>query len=103
MKLEFENGAVFENPSDGTIAETLAGLNGESNTFAILSASDLTYIQVAAGEDGTGLLEYQEGSTERHFQAEAFIPLAHVIQAFQMYNRDDMAWKRVCVWRKITF
>jgi len=102
MKLEFENGAVFENPSDATIAETLTSLGGENNTFAILSSSTWTYIQVAVGHDATCLLEYQEGSTEWHFQAETFVPLAQAIQAFQQYGHGDPAWKRTCDWRRIT-
>jgi hypothetical protein len=101
MILELEDGTTIERPSDAQIHEALATLQGDlANSFAILSQSDMTYMQVAPVDEGY-VLEFQEGDTSRHYQAVNLLPLSAVIEAFQSYQRGDDTWKLKTQWQRL--
>lgn len=90
MKLELESGDVFDDPDEDTIR---AAIEGEG--FAILGEDPMTYIQCAKEEEEpfNWVLEYQDGSLERHFRAvDAPVTLDRVVSAFIRYLRKDASW-----------
>jgi hypothetical protein len=87
MKLELESGTVID---EATEADILTRIEGEE--FAILGVDSDTYIQCAEdkGPPYEYVLEYQEGSLDRHFQAtDGPVTLERVLSAFQRYLRND--------------
>ena len=98
MKLKTGDSTV-ESPSTGDIRRILQGLESSNDDFAILEASDLTYIQTT-GRPSTGfVLEYQAGSTELHYRAtETEIELADVVTAFSQYLAHDDQWRARFRW-----
>jgi len=74
--------------------------------FAVLvdnaDAKGLTYIQCDL-DLGKYALEYQDGSTEKHYRATDFrLPLDRVIEAFTKYLNDDDSWKADFQWKRLT-
>jgi hypothetical protein len=101
MNLETSAGRSVANPSASQIAEELAALPGGADCYAILSLDDLTYIQTAGRPPEGFLLEYQDGSAERHYRStERALPLSTVTNAFQLYARSDSSWRSVATWKQ---
>ncbi len=99
MRLELETGDVFDDPDDQTIDDAI---RGASDGFIILSISELEYIQAAGSPDEGYVLEYQEGDTDRHYQAaELNVPVDRVVRAFQQYASGDPGYKARFTWEKI--
>jgi hypothetical protein len=95
MTLEINDAKWIPNPSDGQILNELANLReADGDSFAILSATDETYIQTA-GDARVGFeLEYQEGSIDAHFRAtDKNITLAQVVKAFIGFRDGNTAWR----------
>src|SRR5208283_3397013 len=108
MRLSMENGTELKDPSPAEIDQALHTLNrSEDNSFAILEQSDLTYLQVAqeddADQDGPRLvLEYQDGSIDRHYQAVADpLSLETVIEIFQAFAVGDEKWPGRVQWERM--
>ena len=71
------------------------------DSFAILSESELTYIQAAGGPTEGFVLEHQTGSIEQHYwTVDDSIPLTTVVQAFQLYATGDESWHALNTWEK---
>ena len=104
MKLELENGKTIDHPNSLEIEDLLRTLDGESNGFAILSESDLVYVQAAGGRE-TGLaVEYQDGTTDQHYtSAVGGASLHEVVEAFRTYAVGDGRWKMMFKWEKLGF
>jgi hypothetical protein len=103
MTLEINGAKWIQNPSDDEILNELASLRDEGgDSFAILGATDMTYIQVA-GDQQTGFdLEYQEGSVDAHFKAtDKNITLDRVVEAFIAFRDGDIAWQSGFAFEKI--
>lgn len=109
MRLELENGTTIDEPTAAQIAQALGSLNAQKdNSFAILQRADQTYVQTAQLDDPDQAephfaLEYQEGSTAKHFEAvaEDGIPLPRIIAAFQKYAAGDDSWRGDFEWTKM--
>lgn len=104
MKLELENGQTIQDPNTLEIEDHLRTLDGESNGYAILSQSELSYMQAAGGCE-TGLtVEYQDGSTDQHYSSAAGGASLHdVVEAFRAYAVSDDRWKTMFEWEKLDF
>lgn len=108
MRLVLENGMVYENPDATEIERALRSLSwATENSFAILEKADLTYMQTAQEDDPNidpqdpfYVLEYQDGSLERHFRAIGPISLDRVIEAFVQYARED-SWREALEWERM--
>ena len=105
MRLSMENGTELKDPSPAEIDQALRTLNrSEDNSFAILEQADLTYLQVAQEDDPDQdaprlVLEYQDGSMDRHYQAVAdSLSLMTVIEIFQAYAGGDEKWRSRVQW-----
>jgi hypothetical protein len=108
MRLILGNDEIFDEPTLGEIDERLRTLNSmDDDCFAILEQSNLTYLQTARKYDPDAaspsyVLEYQDGSLARHFQAIAeTISLERVIEVFQGYALEDESWQSGFAWEKM--
>lgn len=99
-RLTLENDTVINNPTSKQIALAISTLNTTDNTFAILEYGDLTYIQTALQNAGEFVLEFQDGSLEKHYQTTVETPL-EVMAAFQGFLEAREDWKRSIDWHKI--
>jgi len=105
-ELTLETGEVLQNPGERELHEALLSLDGRDRKFAILSliAEPQTYLQVYLDADQRAdvILEYQDGSIERHFQAVSpVLALEEVVPIFERYRRDDPTWQRCCEWQRV--
>ena len=96
MVLEICGDQQIVNPTDSQIREGLLQLDESRNdAFAILAASDMTYIQVAGDRTVGFLLEYQEGSLKEHYRAaDDAIELERIVQTFILYRDGNDNWRR---------
>ncbi len=94
MKIEIGGDRTIDNPSDSEIRRTLETLGTQPDSYIILEQDQMTYLQ-AAGDPATGfVLEYQEGSTDRHFQSrKTDLPLDVVAEAFSQYRQGIPDWR----------
>lgn len=75
------------------ISDVISRLKGRSDPFAVLSSSDLSYMRALWTEDGF-VLEYQDGSVDRHFESSTYLSAAQIEQAFKEYLRGDSSWRQ---------
>lgn len=100
MRLELEDGTEIERPTDSDIAAALASLQRRENSFAILSETEMTYLQASAGDGDRFALEYQDGSLVEHYTSiDQNIPLERIVRTFQKYASDDKSWRTEMEWR----
>ncbi|WP_425618439.1 hypothetical protein NA78x_002144 [Anatilimnocola sp. NA78] len=100
MELIINHQRTIRNPDAKAIVRHLRAL--DQGEFAILSASDLTFIQTMnTAEDGF-VVEYQTGSTDEHYAA-ANPPhdVEDVAAAFVAYAAGDDAWKTAFTWEHL--
>ena len=104
MKLIISDTYEFDNPSDKTIAEYLSSFSDpeDINSFAILQMDDYTYIQCCLVDSKLFMLEYQEGSVDKHFQSVDDIMLELTIKAFIDYKNGSIDWSIFGQWEKIS-
>ena len=102
MRLELEDGTVFEQPSEDDIDQALDTLVRNDNSYAILSQDEMTYIQTSASPDADYDLEYQAGETEHHYRVSEPVPYYKVVAAFKRYAKNDPAWKTEYKWERQT-
>jgi hypothetical protein len=99
VELTLESGRVIAGATEDDI---LASIDGEE--FAILGIDPDTYIQCAEQKEPPYeyVLEYQDGSLDRHYQAvDGPITLDRVIAAFIKYLRRDSSWQSDFRWEKM--
>ncbi len=85
-----------DDPSADVIAQGLRDLDGNVNSFAVLSSSDTVFVQVA-GSIGDGfVLEYKDGVG--HYQASSRAPLEVVARVFQQYASGQPGWRDQVEW-----
>lgn len=102
MMLELANGRTFQNPDAETIERALHTLDGDNNNYAILSRDEDTYIQMCGDPQDGYVVEYQEGSTDAHFQSvRDDLPIDEVRRAFEAYARGDEAWRKMFEWKPL--
>ena len=91
---------VIKKPKEEFIREELAS---EDFDFAILESSDeLTFIQCRKmGETEKYWLQYQDGSTDRHYETENPVSCSRAVSAFIWYLRGDESWRSEFVWERI--
>jgi hypothetical protein len=68
MELETEADGRMQITTVEELRRRLSALDTETNTFAILSKDQQTYVQAAAAEDGF-IVEKRDGDSTRHFYA----------------------------------
>jgi hypothetical protein len=104
MELEVGGTLITRQADDTAVAGAIRRLahQPEDEAFAILSRSDETYIQTVRGTDGTYGLEYQEGSTDRHFGCyDDTLDEPRMIRIFTFYLHSDPRWHSDLIWEKM--
>jgi hypothetical protein len=98
VELTLASGRVITDATE----DDVRAIDGEA--FAILGIDPDTYIQCAErnGAPPEYVLEYQDGSLDRHYQAvDGPITLDRVIAAFIKYLRRDSSWRSDFRWEKM--
>jgi hypothetical protein len=114
LELLLADGTKISNPSPADIEDVLNSLQGGADQFAILTRRTSRgegFIQTVTGDpdpDTGFVLEYQEGSTERQYQAicdatDRKFTRKEVISVFQSYANGDDSWKGKYHWVKVNF
>ena len=101
MKLELEDGTVFERPSEHDIEQALDTLGRAGNSFAVLSTDVMTYIQTAGSRDAGYSLEYQAEDTDRHYRVPEPVSHDEVVSIFKRYVVGDVSWNEEYPWDRI--
>jgi hypothetical protein len=99
LSLQLESGKLIKNVTEADIERLI-----EEEDFAILSRDDSTYIQCAEQSEPPYeyVLEYQNGSIQRHYRAvDEGIPLERVLAAFVNYLHGDESWRTDFRWEKL--
>ncbi len=100
IRLTLENDTIINNPTSTQVALAISTLNTTENTFAILESDDLTYIQTGYQNAGEFVLEFQDGSLDKHYQTTVETPY-EVLAAFQGFLESRETWKQTIDWQKI--
>lgn len=102
MKLDL-NGTELAQPLDeALITSSLQALNGDDDSFLILSKDEMNYIQTCKTSDGHYVLEYQEGSLEDHYEcADEMLNFQKVSMAFTSYLNGTDEWKTALTWQPL--
>jgi hypothetical protein len=90
---------------DARRVEWIARQLGDENHFAVLERADGWYVQVGYGERvgvpaGTYVLEYREGSADRHFRTETR-DVAEATRFLQEFLAGKERWKHRHAWRTL--
>ncbi len=102
MILQVESARELKDPTQGQIQEAISALRLPSPCFAILSSSRSQFIQTAFSQDGGLILEYQDGSTAKHFQSiRGDFSVREVTDVFLEFSRGDTTWKSNVQWRPV--
>lgn len=99
VELKLESGRVIANASEDDIPSSIEG-----EDFAILGNNPDTYLQCAEQKEPPYqyVLEYQDGSLDRHYQAvDGPITLDRVVAAFLKYLRRDSSWRSDFQWERL--
>jgi hypothetical protein len=99
MQMTTESGHVVDNVGE---AELLDAIDNEQ--FVILATSEFTFLQCAEPDrrDGDYVLEYQDGSLDKHFCAtDKPLPIERVQEAFVKYLNGDPTWQIDFDWEKM--
>ena len=112
LELATGSGTKISTPSSADIVDVLNSLQGGDDPFAVLTRRTSRgegFMQTITDDPDPTIgfvLEYQEGSLERHYQAiyDATgheITLDDVISVFQSYANGDDSWKGKYEWVKV--
>ena len=101
MIFELGDERLIENPSWQLIHDELRRLNEEDEKVAVLSRSELNYLQAKASSGGGYEMEYQEDSEANHFSTEEKnLDLERVIESFKAYFEGSDAWQKRLRWQR---
>jgi hypothetical protein len=103
MKFERSDISMINNVSEAEIIDEFNKFGEENDDFVVLSKNDMNYIQAAPGDfEGEGLvLEYQDGSLDRHYSAsDTNISKELILSVFLAYLKGEDSWKDKFIWEK---
>lgn len=100
MRLKLEDGAVIENPDRERLENALRNLRVPECTFAILERTSSVYMQTAKNQDGSFILEYQNGSLADHYDLPIFLQTEDMVDAFVSYLLETEYWQTGLPWKK---
>jgi hypothetical protein len=105
LRAKTETGEIYDDPSEDLLFMLFEDVaSGDEEFFIVERTSDLThqtYIQVAGGVDDF-IVEYRDGSPERHFGARCGnLRIAH--EAVTGWAFDLDGWKDRLQWTQLRF
>lgn len=102
--LDISGNYTIQNPTEADIRRALAGLDNQKDaSFLVLSASQMTYIQVGGDAKAGFDLEYQEGDAQHHYRAVGNVTADLVARAMVSYLNGTDDWKKAVKWERMTF
>jgi hypothetical protein len=101
VRFALEGAAPIDNPTRQEVEHGLRTLESAERDYAILERQAETYLQTAPNGDGAFLLEFRDGSDDRHFQARRPLPIDDVITAFGAYLDRDAGWRSRYEWERL--
>ena len=94
MRLEVEGAAPIDNPTPEQVEQGLRWLESAARDYAILEQRASDYLQTAPNGNGAYMLEYREGSPDKHLRASRSLPLEDVAGAFVAYLAPSLLRRR---------
>jgi hypothetical protein len=86
IKLTLSGKLISDLPDENIIRQTLESLDIQGGDFAILSRTEMTFIQARYGDGENFIMEYQDGSLTEHYDCiSADLDLTKVVEAFTMF------------------
>jgi len=102
MKLEAEGQRAIVGPQSGQIESALSLLSLPDKSFLILSRSPTSYIQAAIVGSNRLVLEYRDGSAQKHFRSiRDDYSSGEVVAILEAYRRGEDSWWNENEWRRI--
>jgi hypothetical protein len=102
MKLIAGWGVEIEDPSEKDIEQTLNAMPGGENSFVILEASALNFIQAAGGDGKPVVVEAWDDNTSRSFRVkDDSLELSKAIRLFQSFLLGEGEWQLMVEWEMI--
>jgi hypothetical protein len=93
MKIKSPILNINEEATEDLVNKVIRALKSEKvGPFAILSSGELTYVQTVWTENGF-VLEFQEGSTDRHYVVMHYLSVPKVQDIFCRFLNGDDSWK----------
>lgn len=102
MKLEAEGQRAIVDPQSSQIESAVSLLSLPDRSFLILSRSHTSYIQAAIVGSNRLVLEYRDGSAEKHFRSiRDDYHSGEVVAILEAYWRGEDSWWNENEWRRI--
>ena len=102
MKLEAEGQRAIVDPQSSQIESAVSLLSLPDRSFLILSRSQTSYIQAAIVGSNRLVLEYRDGSAEKHFRSiRDDYSSGEVVAILEAYGRGEDSWSNENEWRRI--
>jgi len=102
MKLEAEGQRAIADPQSSQIESAVSLLSLPDRSFLILSRSQTSYIQAAIVGSNRLVLEYRDGSAEKHFRSiRDDYSSGEVVAILEAYRRGEDSWWNENEWRRI--
>ena len=92
MKLTAPILNIDEEATDRLIESSLSKLKGGIDSFAILGADEMNYIQALATENGF-VVQFQNGSLDEHYEFDTYLSRPQTIKLFQAYLQRTKNWQ----------
>lgn len=101
MIFELGDGQPIEHPSWQEIEKGLKEVGASDATVAVLSRSELSYIQTQGSNKDGFEIEYQEENEAHHYvTSDRNLPRSKVIEIFKAYYEDKEDWKSWFSWQR---
>ncbi|MXY20599.1 MAG: hypothetical protein F4Y49_04600 [Dehalococcoidia bacterium] len=107
MQLIVDGEIVSEDPNAQLVTqEVIENLTNGVEIPVILVDTDvldngLTYVQAVIDEDDVYILEYQDGSLDRHYFCTSEISVDDIVHTFVLYLDANPEWKTGLCWEKL--
>lgn len=102
MRLELGHGVIVEKPSAEVVTKALGNLSFPNNKFAVLQRRYFYFLQAhIADDDGHFVVEVQDGSLSRHYEAPWAVSADQAVDVFLSYLHDDERWRTALEWRRV--
>ena len=92
MKLTSPKLRIDEEATEHLIDSSISTLKGEVDSYAILAADEMNYVQALATENGF-VVQFQNGALDEHYEFDTYLSRPQTIQLFQAYLQGIKNWQ----------
>lgn len=107
MQLIVNGEIISQNPNTQMVTrEVIENLTSGVEIPVILVDTDaldngMTYVQAITDEDDVYILEYQDGSLDRHYFCNSEISIDDIVRVFVLYLDANPEWQMSLCWEKL--